>query len=187
MGRWRRTRRIEAGDVIAMEKVEAITGEHVPVPDPGRLLHLQFRRFAGCPFCNLHLQSIARRSDDIVAAGIAEVVVFHSSAASLLAHQEVELPFPIIPDPDKRLYRRFGVESSPLAVLHPRAWPAEIRGLRAKRRRFSLDLHGGPFGLPADFLIAPDGTVLARHYGSHAYDQWSADELLALARRGPVT
>jgi hypothetical protein len=173
------------GDVVAREELEAISGEPVGVPDPDRLVHLQFRRFAGCPFCNLHLQSIARHSDDIVAAGIAEVVVFHSTSAALLAHQEVELPFPVIADPDKRLYRRFGVESSPLAVLHPRAWPAEIRGLWAKRRKFSLDLHGGPLGLPADFLIAPDGTVLARHYGSHAYDQWSVDQLLALARRGP--
>jgi hypothetical protein len=54
--------------------------------------------------------------------------------------------------------------------------------LRAKRHKLSLDLHGGPLGLPADFLIAPDGTVLARHYGNHAYDQWSVDQLLALAR-----
>jgi hypothetical protein len=32
--------------------------------------------------------------------------------------------------------------------------------------------------LPADFLIAPDGTVIAKKYGTHAYDQWSVDELL---------
>jgi DNA-binding transcriptional regulator YbjK len=29
------------------------------------------------------------------------VPVFYSSAAALLAHQEVELPFPVIPDPHK--------------------------------------------------------------------------------------
>ncbi|MEV7802206.1 hypothetical protein AB0O28_04580 [Microbispora sp. NPDC088329] len=32
-----------------------------------------------------------------------------------------------------------------------------------------------------DFLIAPDGTVLAVHPGRHADDQWSMDDLLALA------
>jgi hypothetical protein len=41
---------------------------------------------------------------------------------------------------------------------------------------------GGRFGLPADFLIAPDGTVLACKYGVHAYDQWSGDDLLTLAK-----
>jgi hypothetical protein len=28
------------------------------------------RRFAGCPICNLHLREIARRHDELVAAGI---------------------------------------------------------------------------------------------------------------------
>lgn len=37
-------------------------------------------------------------------------------------------------------------------------------------------------GLPADFLIDPDGTVAATHYGHHADDQWSVDELLDIHR-----
>jgi hypothetical protein len=35
--------------------------------------------------------------------------------------------------------------------------------------------------MPADFLIAPDGGVVARKYGEHADDQWSVDEILRLA------
>jgi hypothetical protein len=42
---------------------------------------------------------------------------------------------------------------------------------------------GGPLGLPADFLIAPDGSIKAAHYGRHADDQWTVDEMLALARQ----
>ena len=38
-------------------------------------------------------------------------------------------------------------------------------------------------GLPADFLIATDGRVRACHYGAHTDDQWSVDELPALARK----
>ena len=44
------------------------------------------------------------------------------------------------------------------------------------------DPEGGPFGLPADLLIGADGKVVASHYGKHAYDQWSVDELLALVK-----
>ena len=40
---------------------------------------------------------------------------------------------------------------------------------------------GGRLGLPGDFLIAPDGRVLACKYGEHADDQWSVDEVLRLA------
>src|SRR5262249_34887304 len=65
------------------------------------------------------------------------------------------------------------------ANLDPRTWSAEIRGLLAKRR-LGLGVRDGINGLPADFLIAPDGEVIARTYGTYAYDQWSVDELLAL-------
>ena len=37
-------------------------------------------------------------------------------------------------------------------------------------------------GLPADFLIAPSGRINAVKYGADAYDQWSVDELLTLAK-----
>jgi peroxiredoxin len=175
-------KRIAVGEVIAGRELRTISGDSSPVPDPERLVHLQFRRFAGCPFCNLHLRSIAARHDEIVGAGIREVVVFHSSAAELLAHQE-RVPFAVIADPDKQLYQEFGVESSARAVLDRRALLPAIRGIVHKRRVWSLNLQGGPLGLPADFLIAIDGRILARKYGEHAYDQWTVDELLRLADR----
>jgi hypothetical protein len=30
-------------------------------PDSHHLIHLQFRRYAGCPICNLHLRSFVER------------------------------------------------------------------------------------------------------------------------------
>ncbi|HKV29493.1 MAG TPA: hypothetical protein VJT14_00585 [Candidatus Dormibacteraeota bacterium] len=40
--------------------------------------------------------------------------------------------------------------------------------------------------LPGDFLIAPSGQIKAAKYGTHAYDQWSVDELIALAKGAAV-
>jgi hypothetical protein len=45
-----------------------------------------------------------------------------------------------------------------------------------------LRLAGGPFGLPGEFLIAPSGQIKAAKYGTHAYDQWTVDELITLAK-----
>jgi hypothetical protein len=89
-----------------------------------------------------------------------------------------------------RLYAEFGVESAPRALLDPRAWVPVLRGIL---RSFNAVLHkqqpvppinpkGGRFGLPADFLVASDGRVVACKYGSYAYDQWSVDDILTLAR-----
>ncbi|MGC4779233.1 peroxiredoxin-like family protein [Micromonospora sp. NBRC 110037] len=177
-------------DVVTPRHLTSVTGAQVALPDPDRLVHLQFRRFAGCPVCNLHLRSIVRRHAEIEAAGVREVVLFHSPADELREHV-ADLPFAVVADPDRRLYREFGVESARRSLLDPRAWLPILRGvaistwyiLRGRERSPSLTPHGGRFGLPADFLIAPDGRVLAEKYGEHASDQWPVDELLAQVSR----
>lgn len=121
-------RRLDPGDAVPPLQLVAISGEPVNVPDPGKVVHLELRRFAGCPICNLHLHSVVMRKDELAAAGIKEVVVFHSTDQELRKYQ-AELPLTVIADPEKKLYAEFGVEASPRAVLNPRAWPAVIRGL----------------------------------------------------------
>ena len=173
---------------VTARTLDTVAGARVPVPHPDHLVHLQFRRFAGCPVCNLHLRSIVNRLGDIEAAGIREVVVFHSSADALRTYTE-DLPLDVVADPGRVLYREFGVEYGPRALLDPRGWPtiarAVAREVRAVRRRDRpappTRPEGGRLGLPADFLIGPDGRVLAAEYGAHLDDQWSVDELLALA------
>ena len=172
---------------VAEREWETVLGGAVRVPDPRGLVHLQFRRFAGCPVCNLHLRSIVQRHAEITAHGVTEVVVFHSSDAELRPHV-TDLPFAVVGDPRKRLYVEFGVESAARSVLDPRAWGAIVRGVVRdlgpvlRGRRPLPRPEGGRLGLPADFLIAPDGTVVAEKRGQHAYDQWSVDELLAHAQ-----
>lgn len=176
--------RIEPGTVLAPREVEVVDGEPVGIPFRGRLVHLQFRRFAGCPVCNVHLRSITRRHAELSAAGILEVAVFHSPEAELREHT-ADIPFAVVADPGKRLYREFGVEAGARALLHPRAWLPIVRSIAAGLARrdpapASKQEHGR-LGLPADFLIRDDGTVLAAKYGEHIYDQWSVDEILAHA------
>ena len=65
------------GGAFPTLELAATSGQQVTVPDPaGDYVHLQLRRFAGCPICNLHLRSIVIRHDEIRSRGIREVVVF---------------------------------------------------------------------------------------------------------------
>jgi len=76
---------------------------------------------ASCPVCNLHLRSFASRHDEIMAAGVREVVVFHSRRETMLEFQG-QLPFAAIADPERKLYSEFGVGNmSPLVALDPRS------------------------------------------------------------------
>lgn len=173
--------KFKAGDMAPPMKLVNIHGAEVPVPNAkSKWVHLQFRRFAGCAICNLHLQSFVKRNAAVEAAGIREVVIFHSPKESLLPYQG-KFPFDVIGDPEKKLYAQFGVGSSIFALLDVRAWPAIVRGNTAEDKP-TVEPEGGVLGLPADFLIDAGGKIVASHYGRHSYDQWSVDELLALAK-----
>jgi peroxiredoxin len=126
------------------------------------------------------MHSILQRYPDIQAAGIQEVVVFHSPNESLVPFQG-KFPFDVIGDPEKVLYKQFGVGESVFAILDVRVWPAIYKGIMEKDKPTG-EPEGGSLGLPADFLIDPTGKIVASHYGVHAYDQWTVDELLALAK-----
>lgn len=172
--------KVRSGETIPAMKLMNIHDAEVAIPSGAKRVHLQFRRFAGCPICNLHLQSFIQRNAEIEAAGVHEVVIFHSPKESLLPFQG-KFPFDVVGDPEKKLYAQFGVGSSLFSLLDVRAWPAIVNGNTATEKPTGAP-EGGPLGLPADFLIAADGKVLASHYGRHAYDQWSVDELLKLAK-----
>jgi peroxiredoxin len=95
----------------------------------GAQVHLQLRRFAGCPICNLHVREVARRYAEIENAGVTEVAVFHSSAERLRQYQ-AHLPFAVVADPERKLYKEFGVEWSLRSLLYLDAVRGAVRAIR---------------------------------------------------------
>jgi peroxiredoxin len=144
------------GECLPPFELSTLAHGTVQVPGLG-FTHLQFRRFAGCPVCNLHLRQFAEGHGRLSAAGVRTIAFFHSSAKLMRPYQGA-LPFPTVPDAERRWYRHFGVVGAP---SNPFAGG------------------GDQTGLPADFLIDSDGLIVGTHYGQHADDQWSVEELLA--------
>lgn len=173
--------KIEAGDFIVQHKLETISESHVEIPAAQQVTHIQFRRFASCPICNLHIGTFIDRHLDLVAAGVQEVVVFHSTREEMLKHGS-DVPFAMIADPTKALYKSFGIESSIMSIVNPVAWASGITGL-LKFKQFPYEKGQSFFGLPADFLIAKTGEVIAVKYGHHADDHWEVDEVVTLTRQ----
>jgi peroxiredoxin len=139
--------------------------------------HLQFRRWAGCPICSTHMADFRRNGTKVKAAGIDEVIFFHSPRSQIAEFQQ-DFPFELIADQEKVFYRKFGVESSVLFFANIKTLWAAIKGLFSGN--FNLKLGGGITGLPADILLDQGGTVVAVKYGKDAYDQWSADDLIEI-------
>jgi peroxiredoxin len=153
-----------------------IHAKDVAIPGDSQWTHIQFRRYSGCAVCNLHLHSFLTRHQELQAAGIEEVVVFNSTRERI--HADIpNSPFHLIADPHNQLYRDFGVQTSVLSVLNPAVWIPALRAVAQFGVQLARDKETN-FGLPADFLIDRQGKLVAVHYGIHANDQWSLDELL---------
>ncbi|HET9407314.1 MAG TPA: peroxiredoxin-like family protein [Candidatus Sulfotelmatobacter sp.] len=170
----------KAGNTFPESTVTTSKGTPVKIPVAGaNYTHIQFRRFSGCPICNAHIAELRRSKAQLDAAGIHEVLFFHSSQEDVAAFHN-DLPFDLVGDREKYYYRHFGVETS-----WKFASPSAIRASLASMVRGDFGLKkitDGPLGLPAEFLVAPDGRIKAAHYGKHAYDQWPVETLLDLAR-----
>src|SRR5689334_5099264 len=103
------------------------------------------------------MHELSRRHDEIASAGITEIAVFHSAADAIRRYQ-ADLPFAVVADPDRKLYKEFGIEFSIGATLHPRAMLAAARGMRWSTASGAIGRGENHFGKPGDFLIGSDGT-----------------------------
>ena len=167
------------GQQVSPYNWQSTVGATVTIPDPdGKTINLQFSRWAGCPICNMHLASFRRRAAELDGAGIKVVIVFHSPEVDV-SDLRGDLPFALIADPDKKYYRAFGVKQSPFFLFNSKAFGSLRR--EAKEGRRAQRIHGGIFGLPADFVIDPNGKIIAAHYGRHADDNLSVDDVLKIA------
>jgi peroxiredoxin len=119
--------------------MQAVTGETINLPDAKRLVHLQFRRFVDCPICNTHIAEFRRRAPETEAAGVKEVIVFHSSPESIRSYQK-DVPFLMVGDPKKAIYQYFGIKTS-LGFISLKALAAAMRGMA--HGHFGLRFAGG--------------------------------------------
>lgn len=68
--------RLARGATVPTRRLQDINDQPVDVPAATGRTHLQFRRFAACPICHLHLRSFANRHQEVADSGITEVVFF---------------------------------------------------------------------------------------------------------------
>lgn len=171
---------LKINSVIQPFSLKDIDGNLITIPQTQKIIHLQFRRFSGCPICSVHMNELKKRVQEIASSGVVGVVVFYSEEEDI-RYNLSEIPYSIVEDSQRIWYAKFGVEESIKSVLNPIAWPYAVMGAIhniSKLFSFFPRKQESMFGLPAEFLINDEGKLLDVKYGSHAYDQWTVDELL---------
>jgi len=157
-----------------------VFGQPVRLDDyRGQLLLLSFYRYASCPLCNLRVHELLRYYPEWKAMGLEMVAVFESPVEHI--HQYLDrhaAPFPIIPDPDRRLYQAYGVQPSWAGFI--REWVRHLPMVfeAVVRKRFLPGHMDGDWTMvPADFLIGPDLNVVDAFYGNHIGDHMPVDRI----------
>lgn len=142
----------------------------------GKKVMLSFYRYASCTFCNLRIAELIRVYPEFSKANMEFLAVFQSPKEKVLEHAGVlKPPFPVIPDPERALYKLYGVEQSSklkyfVGLLHfKKLFTAFSKGLIRGRK------DGDQFLIPADFLIDENQKIHTAYYGKDISDHISVD------------
>ncbi len=159
---------------------EDILGNPIALRDyRGNRLMLSFFRYASCPLCNLRIHHLIEQYPALNAKGLRIIAVFQSPPESIRHYAgRQDPPFSIIADPERILFRQYGVESS---------WVGFIKGslrlpsLAAAAARGFLPgkMEGQKAMIPADFLIGPDLKVQIAYYGGDIGDHLPIQRIYA--------
>ncbi len=90
-------------------------------------------------------------------------------------------PFPLLLDPERRVYRAYGLERSVLRTWTPRVIWYYLRQIALGYRLHRLD--GDPHQLGGDFIIDAAGVVRLAHRSRDPVDRPAVDRLLQTLSR----
>jgi len=152
----------------------------------GKKVILSFLRHVNCPYCNVRVHKLIGNVVRLQRSGVQMILFFENSNEKLLQsvlHKGVS-PFPIIGDPEKKVYNQYGVQSSVIKMLSTfiTANNREIVSLaktletpKEKDEKITNSL------IPADFFIDENLKIVKAHYGKNIDDHVTIDEVLKFA------
>ncbi len=176
------SRRLAPGDPVPELVGIDWRGERVDLSSlRGTRVWLAFFRYASCPLCNLRVRDIIARHDELTAGGMSIIAVFQSPASSVARYVGKQAPpFPLVCDPEERLYRRFGLEARLSAFVSPANVARASLATAAGFLPGAMD--GTKTRIPADFLVDEDGVLADVFYGDVIADHIPFERVEHFAR-----
>lgn len=164
--------RKSAGDKVIDFEITDYDGKSVKLSEiKSPKILLSFYRYASCPLCNLRVHQMIQRYPEYRQKGLHVLAFFESSRESMAEYVgKQETPFPLIPDPERRVYKLYGIEHSLWkyikGVFNGRLFEAIKSGFHIGKMENQKTL------IPADFLIE-DGVIKHAYYGKDISDHIS--------------
>ena len=152
-----------APDFIA----ETLDGKTITLSEfKGQKILLSLLRNGSCALCNLRVHELIKSQKEL--DGLKILAVFESPKEDMVPYVgKQNPPFPLIADPDAKIYELYKAESSAEKIQRMvEKGIAHARMEEAKKAGFDLipQANSNFFRFPADFLIREDLTIEKAHY-----------------------
>jgi len=177
--------KIQAGAKAIDFTTSDIYGKQIKLSDyKGKKIILSFMRNVACPFCNLRVHQLIGNRMKLEKSGVQMILFFESAPDKLLKsafHQGIS-PYPLIGDPEKKIYNKYGIENSALKMMKT-FFQADIKAASkfAKTIDTPKDKESSNTLIPADFFIDENFKIVKAHYGKNLEDHVDFEQLKAFA------
>lgn len=166
-------------------EVKDIWGNHISLYESTyeRTL-ICFLRYAECAVCQLRISEIMRRKEALRSLKIRVIAVFQSPAEQLQINiaDKTHFDFPLLADPDRKLYQLYGVKASWTKLLRTINPQGIKRVLNSMKEGFKPGgkVDGLFHQIPADFLLDKNLKIIKAQYGRNVIDHIPLEQILAL-------
>jgi len=176
--------RLTVGEKVKELKLPAIDGSTFDLKAlEGKPFMLSFFRFASCPFCNLRVNELVKRFDEL-GDEFTIIAIFDSPLEHLQKHAKGhQAPFPILADQENKYYKACGIEYSVIGMLKGMflRMPTLLKGL--SMGYIPYQLKGRMTTMPADFLIDREGVIQVAYYAQDEGDHLDFDLVKAFSNK----
>ncbi|MGE3610666.1 MAG: peroxiredoxin-like family protein [Bacteriovoracaceae bacterium] len=125
---------------------------------------IAFFRYASCPLCNLRVNEMIKRFEELTKSGLQIIAIFQSEPESVAKYVgKQEPPFLILCDPSENSYERYGLQASILGMMSPKNMSKLISAMKSGFRPGKME--GSVTRIPADFLIDENNIIQEVYYG----------------------
>lgn len=174
--------KIQAGQIAPDFIASDVNGKQVRLSDyRGKKIILSFYRNVFCPFCNRRVHQLMLNSLSFKNRDVQLLFLFESANETLKksAFHKGIVPWPLIGDPQRKIYEQYGVERSIKGVIKT-AFAANLAQAKKEVKPLNLpktdkDAHRSQ--MPADFFIDEKFRIATAHVGTHMDDHIAYEKI----------
>jgi Peroxiredoxin len=172
---------LNIGEKVPSFDIKDINDQKVEIEE-GKKYIISFHRYMGCVWCQMDIIKLLKEKDKIKEKGV-EVIIFIQSPKEVVKEylkDFPDFPFRLVPDPEKKVYNIFGVESgSFLDLVSPTAFLRTLKDspLLSKYKFIKGGVKGDRFLRPA-FFVVDNGIVVWSYKSKNVADSPDISEIL---------